>query len=185
MRGPSSTSEVFEADAPHALGAMLVVGELTKAGFPGLAVVAMLVTYLLYAATRQIIIFRARSEADGRPPRPLNWARRLAAHRARTQSERHAWIGSGWNPTSAEARASAATSATISGTSRRSLSSERSSRSQQISIRDKGSSYRKQRIETTRAHCDHSERQTGARFGADHEHGASATLGLPFFQLTC
>ena len=66
MRALGSTREVFEVPAPHALGALLVVGGLTKAGFPGLAVAAMLVTDLLYAATRQIIVFIASSETDGR-----------------------------------------------------------------------------------------------------------------------
>ena len=66
MRALSLTGEVFEVPAPHALGALLVVGGLTKAGFPGLAIAAMLVTYLLYATAHQIIIFRASSGAHGR-----------------------------------------------------------------------------------------------------------------------
>jgi hypothetical protein len=58
MKGLSPTGAVFEVPAPQALGALLVVGALTKAGIPGLAVAAMFVTYLLYLAARQITIFR-------------------------------------------------------------------------------------------------------------------------------
>ena len=47
MRGLSPVSEAFAVPAPHALGATLAFGELTKAGLPGLAAVAMLVRYLL------------------------------------------------------------------------------------------------------------------------------------------
>jgi hypothetical protein len=85
IRALSLTSELFEVPAPHALGTLLVVGGLTKAGFPDLAVAAMLVTYLLYVATRQIIIFITSFEADG-GPETAELARRRAAHRARIGS---------------------------------------------------------------------------------------------------
>jgi hypothetical protein len=67
MKLLSLTSEVFEVPAPHALGALFVVGGLTKADFPGVALAALLFTYLLYVAARQIIVFR--SELDGSPSR--------------------------------------------------------------------------------------------------------------------